>query len=430
MPPKGKKHGCQTAPLDILCSFPENVIDGILMRLPLREAVRTSILSQKWRYKWCRLPELTLDLKNLISTKDSVPPTFKFTNIIYHLLTHHTGPITKFALSFNSDLMPCPTIDNLIYFLSRNGIQHLDLKLSGRGDLYKLPSSFFTCFQLRYLTLQNCLMLPPPACKGFELLISLELRSVTISPKFLERLISCSQLLERLVLDIVGLSGIIEINAPMLRSFNFTGEISSISLKYTPLLTQLSLADTEDYEGLRECDIAKFFESLSALEHLQLNQDSLRFLAAGAGELPKRLPFNLNCVKRLRLANIYLGGSDVVSCALCLIRSFPYLQYLEIEVGDEDAGIPALEYLEVEAFSDMTFNHLREVKLIYTIGSEPEMQLIKLLLAKSPILVKMLIEPCLEVNDDAYKTVSISRKLNSFQRASPEVEIDYNCYYD
>ncbi|XP_060214965.1 F-box/FBD/LRR-repeat protein At1g13570-like [Lycium barbarum] len=424
MSTRGEKRDCQTAPLDILCSLPENVVDDILMRLPLRDAMQTSILSKKWRYNWCRLPELTLDLTNLISTKDSIPPMFKFTNIIYHLLTLHTGPITKFDLSFSSNLMPCPTIDNLIYFLSRNGIQHLVLKLSSRGDPYKLPTSLFTCFQLRRLTLQYCSIIPPPAFKGFDQLISLELRRATITSKFLESLISHCVLLEQLVLDISNLSGVVEINAPRLRCFKFAGEISSIYLKYIPLVTELSLADMECYEGPRICDIAKFFESFPALEHLRLNHGILMYLAAG-GDLPIRLPFDLNCIKCLCLADFYLDELDVVSCALCLIRSFPFLRYLEIQVDDLNDDIPALECLEVEAFSDATFNNLREVQLTSIIGSKPEMQLIKLLLAKSPMLVRMLVEPYLEV-DDADK-LKISDVLNSFRHASPEVEVVYTC---
>ncbi|XP_060212202.1 F-box/FBD/LRR-repeat protein At1g13570-like [Lycium barbarum] len=275
MSTRGEKCDCQTAPLDILCSLPENVIDDILMRLPLRDAMQTSILSKKWRYNWCRLPELTLDLTNLISTKYSIPPMFKFTNIFYHLLTLHTGPITKFDLSFSSNLMPCPTIDNLIYFLSRNGIQHLVLKLSSRGGPYKLPTSLFTCFQLRRLTLQYCSIIPPPTFKGFDQLTILELRRATITSKFLESLISHCGLLEQLVLDISDLSGVVEINAPWLRCFKFAGEISSIYLKYIPLVTELSLADMECYEGPRICDIAKYFESFPALEHLRLNHGIL-----------------------------------------------------------------------------------------------------------------------------------------------------------
>lgn len=46
---------------DVLSKVPTNVIDEILMRLPFRDAVCTSILSKEWRKHWCRLPQLTLD---------------------------------------------------------------------------------------------------------------------------------------------------------------------------------------------------------------------------------------------------------------------------------------------------------------------------------------------------------------------------------
>ncbi|KAJ8547703.1 hypothetical protein K7X08_011289 [Anisodus acutangulus] len=94
---------------------------------------------------------------------------------------------------------------------------------------------------------------------------------------------------------------------------------------------------------------------------------------------------------------------------------------MEIELGDEDT--PALECLEVEAFSDVTFDHLREVEVIDAIGSKPEMQLIKLLLAKSPVLVRMLIIACGFVKKSA--TIKILTELTKFQRASPKAVVDY-----
>ncbi|KAM3359266.1 hypothetical protein P3S68_022199 [Capsicum galapagoense] len=87
-----------------------------------------------------------------------------------------------------------------------------------------------------------------------------------------------------------------------------------------------------------------------------------------------------------------------------------------------DNDIPPLESLEVERFSDVTFNRLRKVKLMQTNGTIPDRQLIKLLLDKSPELVRMLIEPCL-VEESA--TVQIFAELIRFQRASPNAEVVY-----
>ncbi|KAF3664812.1 putative protease 2-like [Capsicum annuum] len=96
------------------------------------------------------------------------------------------------------------------------------------------------------------------------------------------------------------------------------------------------------------------------------------------------------------------------------------IMYAMVESDDND--IPPLESLEVERFSYVTFNHLREVKLMQSNGTIPEKQLIKLLLAKSPELLKMLIEPCLVEESE---TVQILTELTRFQRASPNAEVVY-----
>ncbi|KAF3630703.1 putative F-box/FBD/LRR-repeat protein-like [Capsicum annuum] len=175
-----KLYRSRTLPPDMLSNFPENVIDKILMCLPFRDSVRTSILSKKWRYVWRRLPEFMLSHTSWKPKEDLADLTSNFRKIIDRILAFHFGPVIKFTLSIPYfDI--CPFIDDLIRFLSRNDIQHLVLRLPIRGKPYELPPSLFTCSQLRHLTLPNCLLPHQPAFKEFDRSISLELRDVTIS---------------------------------------------------------------------------------------------------------------------------------------------------------------------------------------------------------------------------------------------------------
>ncbi|XP_055815189.1 F-box/FBD/LRR-repeat protein At1g13570-like [Solanum dulcamara] len=346
----GRKY-CRCLLPDVFNYLPDNVTDVILMHLPCKDAVRTSILSKKWRYHWCRLTELRLDESLWKTKKDLLNPTVKFTKTIYQLLTLHEGPITKFTLDV-VHLESCPGINNFICFLSRNDIQHLVLHLP-HSNIYKLPSALFTCSQLRHLNLHNCSIHHPPAFQGFDKLISLELCEVTISSELLESLISHCPLLEQLVLDIADNSDTIEINAPMLSLFNFSGNISSICLKNNvPCLVKASLDC--DYIKAEDLDFAKVFESCSSLEHLVFKFYNSRFFAEEGFEGPTRLPFDLNSVKRFYLPDIMLIESSYeLSYALCLIRSFPYLEYLEIKVYCEDEEDDCvLECFKLEQFSD------------------------------------------------------------------------------
>ncbi|XP_019263457.1 PREDICTED: F-box/FBD/LRR-repeat protein At1g13570-like isoform X1 [Nicotiana attenuata] len=264
MPPDYKKHCSKTLLLDMLSNLPENVIDDILTCLPLRDAVRTSILSKQWRRNWCRLPVLTLDQALWETTNNSIPLAIRFKDIIYDLLTLHVGPITKFTLSSIANLGNYPKIDNLVSFLSRNGIQHLSLQFP-KDNPYKLPSSFFTCSQMRHLRLQNCSIQPPSAFRGFDELVSLELYDITFSSELLNILISRCPLLEKLVLQISSILNHIQIDAPKLRSFDFSGGINDISLMKAPLLVKLSLFNTAVPSGeAGQLDLANYFASFPA----------------------------------------------------------------------------------------------------------------------------------------------------------------------
>uniref|UniRef100_M1CCL0 Ubiquitin-protein ligase n=1 Tax=Solanum tuberosum TaxID=4113 RepID=M1CCL0_SOLTU len=400
MAPEVKKQCCESLPFDVLSNLPENVIDIILMCLPFRDAVRTSILSNIWRYKWCRLPELTLDDAFWKTKNNLICHTTAITKIIYHILIFHEGPITKFTLCVPKS-RSCPMIDDLIYFLAKNGIRDLVLKLPFKSEPYELPPSFFKSLQLRNLNLQNCLILRPPTFKGLDRLIRLELCEVSISSEELGSLISHCLLLEHLVLYIAETySNLIEINAPMLKSFYFAGSVRSIFLKNIPLLAKLLLASSDtDYFGEEKWDIVKFFESFesfSALEHIYLNM----IFAAEASEVPMRLPFNLNSVKRLDISvDLYNSVEEA------------YPKY-DIE-----------EAYQVECTSDVTFNHLREVRLTLASGSIIEMQLAKLLLANSPMLVRMLFASCVVKASAAVK--KLAAELTTFQRASPKAEVSF-----
>ncbi|KAM3328239.1 hypothetical protein P3S68_032931 [Capsicum galapagoense] len=72
MPRKVKKPCTATLPLDVLSNLPAHVLDDILICLPLRDAVRTSILSNKWRFNWCRLPALMLDQTLWDTTNENI----------------------------------------------------------------------------------------------------------------------------------------------------------------------------------------------------------------------------------------------------------------------------------------------------------------------------------------------------------------------
>lgn len=256
---------------DLISDLPQSIIESILIQLPIRDAVRTSILSSKWRYKWASITQLVFDENCVLSCHDRGDAENSIVKFVTRLLFLHQGPIHKFQIT-NWYLQSCPELDQWILFLSRNDIKELVLEL-GEGEFFRLPSCLYNCKKLTRLELFRCELDPPLTFKGFMCLKSLSLHQVLISPDAIESLISSCPLLETLSLSYFD-SLVLCISAPNLKYLYLEGEFKDICLEDTPLLVEITVVlymtddIAEHFEQSSSCNFVKFLGGVPNLEKL------------------------------------------------------------------------------------------------------------------------------------------------------------------
>ncbi|XP_058740359.1 putative FBD-associated F-box protein At3g50710 isoform X2 [Vicia villosa] len=115
---------------DRISDLPSNVIDGILANLKIRDLVRTSILSKKWRYMWTSAPHLCYDddfFERFLRLRD---PDTVVCKIIMDVLMLRNGPVCKFSIDesgYCGSLFSMENINMWIPFMSKD-IKHLELE--------------------------------------------------------------------------------------------------------------------------------------------------------------------------------------------------------------------------------------------------------------------------------------------------------------
>lgn len=402
---------------DIISHLPGNILEKILMCLPLQDAVRTSLLSRKWRYVWVKLPQLVFD--KMFYRDSDIATHAKLLMIIYEVMLVHRGPINKFVLSL-SRLESCSEIDKLILLVSNNDVQDFILHML-KGDLYKLPSSLFSCLQLKHLTLRSCMLKPPPGFQGFTRLLSLCLHDVVIADDVLSVLISSCPLLEDLRIFSSTSLDSLEIVGPNLKYVKCVGHFRSICFTNTPCLGHVSIYLNEACKGDVSSSVV-LLDSVPVIEFLELDYCYVKGITASG--LPTSLPATLNNLKNLRLHNTCFDEQDEVSFLICLFRSSPNLKEVTISAFLEaPSAIPiVLDFSEVYGCSDVTLNQLRKVNMQDVSGTKPELEFIKLLLAKSPKLDTMLIKL---KSQNVADELRIVKELTRLRRASPQAEMNF-----
>nr|GMD22268.1 F-box/FBD/LRR-repeat protein At1g13570-like [Ipomoea batatas] len=147
---------------DLISELPVEVKDRILECLPTRDAAKTALLSRHWNHVWLQHGRLALDeefVQNFEQSQDDEARTL--VNIINNILFSRAGPVRKFTLQIHAQCYPSPLpqqydIDRWCLFLSRNGVEELNLSLLCDVEPdYQLPFCLLSCRTIKKLIVQD-----------------------------------------------------------------------------------------------------------------------------------------------------------------------------------------------------------------------------------------------------------------------------------
>ncbi|KAJ9563628.1 hypothetical protein OSB04_008788 [Centaurea solstitialis] len=367
---------------DTINVLPSNIIQTMLTLLPMRDAFRTSILSRDWKEHCATIPKLRFDDEVFEgSAYKNLSVKCKLTHVICPILLLHRGPILDFSLCF-SELSSCSQIDQIILYLSKSSTVKKFMLCIGVGDDHKLLPSFFMLQHLTCLTLQNCAFQPPSTFCGFSRLTSLHFFNVSITCKVLLHFVA---------------------NCPLLKQFTLFGDAKHLTGRWNSRFVEL-------------------FECLPLIEYLHMSACPVRCFATG--DMPQKLPTLVDSLTVLHLTELCFVREVELRSALLLVTSSPNIREIVMEMyhdPNEAASQNAMNLLDLQDYSNVNLDHLRELKITNMSNTKPGLDFVKLILAKSPMLKKLRIVVDKQV--DMSNEVKMLRDLVQYQRASTKAEI-------
>ncbi|XP_022015268.1 uncharacterized protein LOC110914966 isoform X2 [Helianthus annuus] len=172
-------------------------------------------------------------------------------------------------------------------------------------------------------------------------------------------------------------------------------------LSNCPLLEFISLNEhqkaIDSVAGGNTFTFVNLLPCVPLIQVLNIREYYMKYLCIGG--MPHKLPTSLAHLKDLVL-DVCLVEQNEISSALCLIRSSPVLERIVFQLPVRQT--PA-NFLDPEGYPDLKLDHLEMLEM-YNYSNLPlEMEFVKLIMAKSPVLKKVRIE----LNDN----VSVDEEL-------------------
>ncbi|KAG7558975.1 F-box domain [Arabidopsis thaliana x Arabidopsis arenosa] len=138
---------------DMISKLPESLISRILLYLPTKEVVRTSVLSNKWKSVWLLVPELGLDSSEFPDYNAFV----SFMDRFLDFYREEKSCLDKLELRIRKDKNDQSCVTRWIDFVATHKVKRLDVEYLyvHRKCFEVMPVSLYVCETLLYLRLNR-----------------------------------------------------------------------------------------------------------------------------------------------------------------------------------------------------------------------------------------------------------------------------------
>ncbi|XP_058774478.1 F-box/FBD/LRR-repeat protein At1g13570-like [Vicia villosa] len=373
---------------DRICELPDNVIDCILQHLIVKDLIRTSILSRKWRYRWTCVPRLEFDEEFYNLFKN----VYEFSRIISEILSLHNGPINEFILLLPENKITFEYLNNWFLVLSRKCVKSITL-LNDETYFIQTPSHIFSCLGLIYFKCHRIYLSIPSSFRGFKSLLHLGFEDMTFELGALNRLLSTCPLLEKLAIEHCSGYDCIDLSS------------SSALIDLT-----LSLPQNCTFVGLPKIQRLK----LVLLGEMLLYTDNFP------------LSQLIMSLKYLCLDEVNLDGREELLYIVSVLKSASNLVELHI-VTDNDSAykVQAPDPSEKLECSSSCLSQLEKVKIRVQTGFKHAMSLTRFILANSSSLKTLTFGFRYHSKPETSILSSISKDLLWMERASQRAQVEF-----
>ncbi|PIA32014.1 hypothetical protein AQUCO_04700117v1 [Aquilegia coerulea] len=443
-----KASGQQIEGFDYLSDLPDGVLHHVLSFLPIKDVIRTSFISRRWRYLWTSVP--TLDFNGLVFS-----PKPKFINFVDSVLHRRDNcGIQKFCLRFGGYYCTSTHAHAWILAAINHNVQELGLSFYALNS-FELPREIFTCRSLTVLTLKlNYSTFYLPSFIYLPFLKTLQLIQVTFSDDILSHFFyNCPMLEDVLIEDFLlkdltvlhisstslqtlNIDGIqkdlmfyncmleseIRILTPNLLSLEYKDSFKrNISLGNMSSLTNASIDldfDMDDSEQTCGCQAINLLKDLASAKCLMLSSAIVKILSATPTVFLQLQTFSN--LKRLKLT-VDVSGQNIRAMA-CFLHLSPCLELLTIELSRSRRWFNTNDVFEPQE-AEYVVDHLKIVKIRGFLGSEQECGFVKYLLEHACTLERMTIVSSKQLSANSALRMKIREEILLHPRCSRNSEI-------
>ncbi|KAL6629698.1 hypothetical protein ACP70R_029463 [Stipagrostis hirtigluma subsp. patula] len=445
-----------------LRDLPLDILSNIISRVPIRDAIRTSILSSQWKYVWCDDTNLTFSHYTLRRDCERTSPygyrlidVQEFIARVDSVLQQHSGTgVDRMEVSRALHSKHADHIDRWVKFAIVSKTKELILHLSDRNRLslsnnmaselvraeaYNFPCDLFcdsNGSHIRGLQLTNVSLNLPPNFNGFRNLQRLSMVHVNITEEHVEYLLSKCNLLEfleiaccRKLAGIRTLHPMNQLKYLQVENCTFLKRIEMncglTTLKYSGPMVPLEFATTA---RLRHVSINKVLTFDTALDYIttgfpstlpRLETFYLRCVERERANLPVR-PLKYIYLRQLRLELTIYGNkerkADVLDYSY-LLDAAPFMEELELHMWMECHHKPYREgqgELRILPSQSQQHTYLKSVYITGFFGHKDQIELALHILRRSAVLKEMKIDPRVKIMPGGPYGVPQTYKLHNY----------------